>query len=117
MKLKTLMTLMAMLFGGACLWIAWQTWQAEASSAPPTIEKVRELAQLVTLRVPVSEVRSESLRGYLGSNTLTLEAHGDALIGTDLDQAQFEDIDHATNMSCCRCPGQLALSHFCPSVQ
>ena len=65
-----------------------------AEPAPPTLEQVRELAQLVTLRVPISQIRSESLRGYLGGHTLTLAAHGDVLIGTDLEQAQFEQIDH-----------------------
>jgi len=57
-------------------------------SGPPTLEQVREMAQLVTLRVPISQIRSESLRGYLGGHTLTLAAHGDVLIGTDLEQAQ-----------------------------
>ncbi len=67
---------------------------AIAESAPPTLEQVREMAQLVTLRVPISQIRSESLRGYLGGHTLTLAAHGDVLIGTDLEQIQFEHIDH-----------------------
>jgi len=67
---------------------------AIAESGPPTLQQVRELAQLVTLRVPISQIHCESLRGYLGGNTLTLAAHGDVLISTDLEQAQFEHIDH-----------------------
>ena len=67
---------------------------AITESGPPTLEQVRELGQLVTLRLPISQIRSESLRGYLGGHTLTLAAHGDVLIGTDLEQVQFEQIDH-----------------------
>ncbi len=57
------------------------------------IEQVRQLGELVSLEVPVSDVQTSTLEGVTGSVGLVLLVRGSVLIGTDLDQASLEAID------------------------
>lgn len=67
--------------------------KSQTHSVGLTIDQVRQLAQLVTLRVPVSDVQSAKLSGYTGTVRLVLLVHGHVDLGTDLDQAHFAKID------------------------
>ena len=55
-----------------------------------TIEQVQALAELVTLKIPVSAVQETEIRGYVGGRKVTLVVKGEILIGVDLSQAKFE---------------------------
>lgn len=57
------------------------------------IEQVRELASLITLHVPISDIHVTQLEGFTGSVKLVLAVHGDVDIATDLSKARFEDMD------------------------
>lgn len=61
----------------------------------PTVEQVQALAQLMTLRVPVADMQVVRLQGYTGGASLILVSRGQVLIGTDLDQAHFEEVDQS----------------------
>jgi len=63
--------------------------------AGPTIEQVQKLANLVTLRVPISDVQVSRLEGFTGGLRVAIAVHGDVEIATDLSTARFEDVDHA----------------------
>jgi hypothetical protein len=71
-------------------------------STAPTIEQVRELASLVTLDVPISDVRLSELSGFTGGLQLIMSVKGDVQIATDLSAARFdrvnEDLHTATLM-------------------
>lgn len=57
------------------------------------LSRIKELAELVTLRVPVSTVITTELAGYTGSISCVVVVHGEVEFGVDLEQARFEDID------------------------
>jgi len=59
----------------------------------PTVEQVRELASLVTLSVPISDVQLAELDGMTGGVRLALAVHGDVQIAANLARARFQDID------------------------
>lgn len=61
----------------------------------PTIEQVRQLASLVTLEVPISDVQVSEIEGFTGSVKLVMSVRGDVQIVTDLSQAKFVDVDRA----------------------
>ncbi|MDH3584896.1 MAG: DUF4230 domain-containing protein [Phycisphaerae bacterium] len=62
-------------------------------STAPTIEKVRKLATLVTLDVPISDVHISEMSGVTGGIKLVMAVKGDVQIASDLGQARFEDLD------------------------
>lgn len=64
-----------------------------SAEAGPTIEQVQELASLVTLRVPISDVQVSELEGFFGSVKLVMAVHGEVEIASDLSRATFEDIN------------------------
>lgn len=57
------------------------------------IEKVRELAELVVLDVPISDVHVSKIEGTTGSIKMIVAVHGDVMITTDLEHANFDLID------------------------
>ncbi|MEZ6190030.1 MAG: DUF4230 domain-containing protein [Phycisphaerales bacterium] len=57
------------------------------------LSRITELAELVTLRVPVSTVITTELSGYTGSISCVVVVHGEVELGVDLEQARFEDVD------------------------
>lgn len=62
-------------------------------STAPTIEKVRKLATLVTLDVPISDVHVSEMAGVTGGIKLVMAVKGDVQISSDLSEARFEDLD------------------------
>jgi hypothetical protein len=68
---------------------------AAGDNATPTIERVRELAELVTLRVEVSDLRETSVEGSLGGLRLAVLARGDVEVAADLTNARLRQLDPA----------------------
>jgi hypothetical protein len=66
---------------------------ATVTSAGPTIERVRELSALTTLRVDVADAFVTELRGRTGGTTVVLVVRGEVVIGVDLAGARFESVD------------------------
>lgn len=66
--------------------------QAE-NNQPPLLGRITELSELVTLRVPVSELRATTISGYTGTISCLLLVHGDVELGIDLDKARLKDVD------------------------
>lgn len=62
-------------------------------STAPTIEQVRELASLVTLDVPISDVHLSELSGFTGGLQLVMSVKGDVQIATDLSAARFDRVN------------------------
>lgn len=83
----------------------WQFTRSRTISAPttppvivhepsvPTIEQVRELASLVTLRISLSDVQRSTLDGYTGGVAATLLVRGEVEVRTDLSEARFLSVD------------------------
>ena len=65
----------------------------ESTVPPPSIESIRELADLVVLEVQASEVVSAEVRGHTGGTSVIVLVHGDVMLGIDLEQAHFTDVD------------------------
>jgi len=59
----------------------------------PRIEKVRELASLVTLEVPITAVQETRLRGTTGGVSVLMLVKGEVQIATNLERARFTSID------------------------
>ncbi len=62
-------------------------------SAGPTIERVRELSVLTTLRIDVADAFVTELRGRTGGTTAVLVVRGEVVIGVDLAAARFDSLD------------------------
>ncbi len=61
----------------------------------PSIERVREMAELVTMEAPISDVQVSKLEGYTGTIELVMAVHGDVVVGTDLGEAKYAAVDGA----------------------
>jgi hypothetical protein len=59
----------------------------------PTLLEVQRLAELVTARVEIADVRETKLAGYLGDVKAVLIVRGEALLGPDLSQARISKCD------------------------
>ena len=91
---------------GAVLTAAWMTWSARTATSPnatpaltsasagPTIERLRALSALTTLRVEVADALVTELRGRTGGLKAVLTVRGEVRIGVDLSAARFESLDH-----------------------
>jgi hypothetical protein len=55
----------------------------------PTLLDVQRLAELVTARVAIADVRETKLAGYLGDVRAVLIVRGEALLGPDFAQARI----------------------------
>ena len=65
-----------------------------SQTAGPTIEQVQKLANLVALRVPISDVQTSRLdKGFTGGIEVALAVHGEVEIATDLSKARVEALD------------------------
>ena len=62
-------------------------------SAGPTIEKIKELSALTTLKVDVADALVTELQGNTGSTKAVLIVKGDVSLGVDLSAAKFEAVD------------------------
>ncbi|QNN23959.1 DUF4230 domain-containing protein [Planctomycetales bacterium ZRK34] len=93
--------LLTVLFGAAAggYYLRVRTTQTAAAdpvqhrSTAPTIEQVRELASLVTLDVPISDVHLSELAGFTGGLQLVMSVKGDVQIATDLSAARFDRVN------------------------
>jgi hypothetical protein len=97
-NLLSILTLVAALAGGYFF--------ARSTEGPPPlverspqpspalrIEQVQQLAALVTLHVPITDVHTAQIEGLTGSVKMTLAVRGDVDIATDLSRARFEDMN------------------------
>jgi Protein of unknown function (DUF4230) len=57
------------------------------------ISRITEMAELVTLKVPVSTVLTSELAGYVGGVRCVVVVNGDVELGVDLEQARLEDVN------------------------
>jgi len=76
----------------------------------PTIEQVRELSELVTIRVDVADVQETSVSGQLGGLRVALIVKGDFLLGVDLSHARFDAVDEGTKTAVIVLPAPRATS-------
>jgi hypothetical protein len=86
----------------SAMWIVWSNATAASrtrssaltsASAGLTIERVRSLSALTTLRVEVADALVTELRGATGSVKAILIVRGRASIGVDLSEARFEAVN------------------------
>ncbi len=59
----------------------------------PTLREVKRVASLITLNVPISDVQVSRLSGYVGSTSLVLLVRGDVELGTNLQAAEFTEVN------------------------
>ena len=64
-----------------------------STHAGPSIEQVRQLSELVTLRVDVADVQETNVQGLLGGMRVALVVKGDFLLGVDLERARFQSVN------------------------
>ena len=57
------------------------------------ISRITEVAELSTLKVPVSHVMTSELAGYIGGISCIVVVNGEVALGVDLEKARIEDID------------------------
>lgn len=76
----------------------------------PTIEQVRELSELVTIRVDVADVQETSVSGQLGGLRVALIVKGDFLLGVDLSHARFDAVDEVAKTAVIVLPAPRATS-------
>lgn len=99
--IKTFQFLFALVCATALGWTLAQ--HRQATPAPlatathehtgPTLEKVRELSELVTLTVEVADVQQTRIEGRVGGICAILAVRGDVQVGVDLTAARFEQLD------------------------
>jgi hypothetical protein len=77
----------------------WTAWPAPVAPPPMTIEQIQALAELVTARVHVSDVRECRIDGFTGGTRVLLVVRGEILLGVDLEQARFAGNDAARRSS------------------
>lgn len=68
--------------------------------ATPKIEQIKEMSELVTLHVPISDVQTSIVNGYTGSAKVTLVIKGDVDVSTDLSACAFTRVDHPGRKIC-----------------
>jgi hypothetical protein len=69
---------------------------ATVEATPTVIGKITELADLVVLRVPVSNVHVTQIGGYVGGVDCIVLVNGELELGTDLKLARWLDVDTET---------------------
>ncbi len=97
-RILTLIVALLLLAGGVFVgWTFHQTASAPArfthQSTALRLEEVQRLAELVVLRVPISDVQTAALAGFTGSTSVVLIVKGDVVISTDLSKAQLLDVN------------------------
>ena len=65
----------------------------DESSTPPSIEAVRQLADLTVLEITATEIATNSVNGHAGSTTAIVLVSGTITLTVDLEQAQFVEVD------------------------
>lgn len=67
--------------------------EPEQTITPPSIDSIRELAELTVLEVEASEVVTTEVNGYTGGTSAIVQVHGTITLGVDLDRARFVEVD------------------------
>ncbi len=62
-------------------------------STPVVLGNIETLADLVTLRIPVSKVQNTHIGGYVGGVDCILLINGDVEISTDIKHARWENVN------------------------
>jgi len=57
------------------------------------ISRMSEVAELVTLKVPVSRVMTRELTGYVGGIQCVVVVNGEVALGVDLEQVRIKDVE------------------------
>lgn len=65
----------------------------DSHAAGLTLERVRELSELTTLKVQVADALETQIQGRTGSIKAVLVVRGELTVGVDLSAAKFETID------------------------
>ncbi len=112
-RILTLIVALLLLAGGVFVgWTFHQTAWAPArfthQSTALRLEEIQRLAELVVLRVPISDVQTASLAGFTGSTSVVLIVKGDVVISTDLRQSQLLDVNEQTRTARLLLPQPLA---------
>ncbi len=68
---------------------------ADGIHSGPSIERMSELSQLLTLRIDVADVLVSRVDGITGGVQLAMLVKGDVALGIDLSQARFDQVDNA----------------------
>ena len=68
---------------------------ADGIHTGPSIERMSELSQLLTLRIDVADVLVSRIDGMTGGVQLAMLVKGDVALGIDLSRARFDEIDYA----------------------
>lgn len=63
------------------------------SSRPPSIDAIRELAELTVLEIEVTDVVTASVTGQTGGTTIDMLVRGSVTLAVDLQQARFVKVD------------------------
>jgi hypothetical protein len=63
--------------------------------AGPSIERMSELSQLLTLRIDVADVLVTRIDGLTGGVQVAMLVKGDVALGIDLSLARFDQVDRA----------------------
>jgi hypothetical protein len=107
--------MLAMLIAGLGLGLWWMgrspvrsPWTCNSGGL--TLERVRALADLVTVRAEVADVQETSLAGYTGSIRAALLIRGELLVGVDLSRATFEQKDEIRHTAVLSLPAPHVLS-------
>ena len=88
-------------------------WLANRTSSRPqwtwtgaglTVEKLKALSELVTVRAEIADVQETKLAGYTGSLKAAVLIRGEFLAGVDLSQARFENKDEIRHAAVLRLP-------------
>ena len=92
-------TVIVLLIGSALGWTGAVAYRppspADGLHTGPSIERMSELSQLLTLRIDVADVLVSRIDGMTGGVQLAMLVKGDVALGIDLSQARFDQIDNA----------------------
>jgi hypothetical protein len=92
-------TLIVLLIGSGLGWTGAMACRppvpADGIHTGPSIERMSELSQLLTLRIDVADVLVSRIDGMTGGVQLAMLVKGDVALGIDLSQARFDTIDNA----------------------
>ena len=90
-------TVIVLLIGSALGWAGALMIQrplaADSVHSGPSIERMSELSQLLTLRIDVADVLVTRIDGVTGGVQVAMLVKGDVALGIDLSQGRFDQVD------------------------